>query len=354
MGVAESDIGFNCDEFLATLGGILRPENRLLIVIHNNPDPDAIASACALKYLVEEKFRMAASVAFGGAVGRAENRVMLSRLKIRMKALGRIRASSYDRIAFVDTQPGAGNHAFGAGRKCHIVIDHHPRRRDTRADLVLIRPELGATATILVMLLKSGGLDIPSALATGLSYAISSETQALKREAGRLDLEAYLWVYTRSNIRTLGEIIHPLLRHSYFETLLFALRSALVFRNLVWLCLGDVPQPEIVSEMADFFLRHERIGWVFSTGRFRGSLVISLRCSDRKRNAGKVIQRIVGDSAAAGGHDMSAGGSISLQDLSGEAIALLEERLAAAFARNAGYDNFEWKRLMEQPRENGA
>ncbi|MBN2352160.1 MAG: DHH family phosphoesterase [Spirochaetales bacterium] len=347
MALIESGGAIDCVTVERELDALFKPENRLLIVVHNNPDPDAIASASALKFFLERRYGLEASVAYGGAVGRAENRTMVKRLGIKMKRLARLKLKNYDRLAFVDTQPGAGNHALPPGRKCHLVIDHHPRRRTTRADLVIVQPEIGATATILAVLLKTCGVEIPSALATALSYAISSETQNMKREASRLDIEAYLWVYPQSRIRILGEIIHPRLRHSHYETLLKALKAAEGFRTLICVHLGDVPQPEIVSEMADYFLRHERIGWVLATGRFRGNLVLSLRASSGKKSAGTVIRRIVKDSVNAGGHDLVAGGFIPAGKMRREEIDALERRLTADFASVMGYTQAEWKRLLE-------
>jgi nanoRNase/pAp phosphatase (c-di-AMP/oligoRNAs hydrolase) len=347
MAIFDNEDGLGCDEFVRLCDALFRPESRLLIVIHNNPDPDAIASASALKFFLEARYGLEASVAYGGAVGRAENRTMVNKLKIKMKRLGRLKLKNYDRIAFVDTQPGAGNHALPPGRKCHLVIDHHPRRANTRADIVIVRPEIGATATILIELLKSRGIEPPTVLATALSYALSSETQNMKREASRLDLDAYLWVYTRSNIRILGEIIHPRLHHSYFETLLTALRLAVGFRNLVCIHLRDVPQPEIVSEMADYFLRHERIGWVFVTGRFRGGLVLSLRSAGSTKSAGTVIKKMVKDTTRVGGHDQVAGGYIPIDKLKREEVEALEKELSAEFAAIMGYPEADWKRLME-------
>jgi nanoRNase/pAp phosphatase (c-di-AMP/oligoRNAs hydrolase) len=346
MPIFDSEGGLDCAAVVKEFDGLFKPESRLLIVVHNNPDPDAIASASALKFFLEQRYGLAASIAHGGAVGRAENRTMVNKLKIRMKQLSRLKLKNYDRIAFIDTQPGAGNHSLPPGRKCHLVIDHHPRRRSTRAELVIVKPEIGATATILVELLKSCGAVLPSVLATALSYAISSETQNMKREASRLDLDAYLWVYTQSNIRTLGEIIHPRLRHSYYETLSTALRAAQVFRNLICIHLGEVPQPEIVSEMADYFLRHERIGWVFTTGRFRDGLVLSLRASSGGRSAGPVIREIVKDSTNVGGHDLVAGGYLPLGKLKREDMDARERGLTAEFASIMGYPEAEWKSLL--------
>jgi nanoRNase/pAp phosphatase (c-di-AMP/oligoRNAs hydrolase) len=342
MPIFDSNGCLGCEGIVKEFDTLFKPDNQLLIIIHNNPDPDAIASASALKLFVKQRYGLEATIGYGGAVGRAENRTMVRKLHMHIKQIGRLKLSKYDRLAFVDTQPGAGNHAYPQGRKSHLVIDHHPRRHNTRADVVIVRPDLGATATILVQLLKQCAVEIPTVLATALSYAISSETQNMKREASRLDLDSYLWVYTKSNMRLLGEIIHPRLRHSWFSTLLKALRAAESFRNLVCIHLDDIPQPEIVSEMADYFLRHERMGWVFCSGRFRGNLIVSLRSSNAKKNAGRVIKKIVKNSVNVGGHDMVAGGFIDATKMKKDEIALLRRKLSAEFASIMGYPEAEW------------
>ncbi|HEQ72153.1 MAG TPA: phosphoesterase [Spirochaetia bacterium] len=354
MAANGSDGAFDCQDIIKGFDALFTDDNHLLIVIHNNPDPDAIAAASALKFLVEQRYRAEASITYGGGIGRAENRVMAKKLKIKMKQLARIKISKYDRIAFIDTQPGAANHSLPPGRDVHIIIDHHPRRRDTRANVVVIRPEIGATASILTQILRSCGLELTSVLATALSYAISSETQNMKREASRVDLDAYLWVYMKSNMRALGEIIHPKLHHSHFETLLKALHNALLFRNLICLHLGEIPQPEIVSEMADYFLRRERIGAVFATGRFKDSLIVSLRSANAKYNAGKLIKRIVNNTITVGGHDQVAGGFVPIIKMRKEEVAQLEEKLSASFARSMGYETFEWKKMMEEKKDDGG
>jgi nanoRNase/pAp phosphatase (c-di-AMP/oligoRNAs hydrolase) len=45
-----------------------------LIVTHDNPDPDAIASGWALKCLITEKLGLPAQFVGSGAIVRAENR----------------------------------------------------------------------------------------------------------------------------------------------------------------------------------------------------------------------------------------------------------------------------------------
>ncbi len=337
---------------LEDLDRLFAGQQKLLIIVHDNPDPDAIAAAAALRFLIEKRYGATASIAYGGMIGRAENRAMVSTLKIHMKRINRIRFDSYSRVAVVDTQPGAGNNSLPAAVPCHIVIDHHPRRSELKADLVLVSPEIGATATILVEWLEASQLAITADLATALTYAISSETQDLGREADKRDVQAYLKVFTKSSMRKLAKIFHPSLPRTYFVMVAKALNKAKSFRNLICAHLGEISTPEIVAEMADFLLRHERIGWSLCTGRFGDDLIISLRSSNPNARAGKFVRRLISRRIKAplnkvGGHDMTAGGRISLKDILNDDVIELETMLSQDFAQLKGYKEVDWKPLMD-------
>src|SRR5690606_17456404 len=64
------------DEFL----DVLSDYERLLVVTHDNPDPDAIATGWAVQTLIREKLRRDARLIGGGAIVRAENKHMVELL----------------------------------------------------------------------------------------------------------------------------------------------------------------------------------------------------------------------------------------------------------------------------------
>jgi len=331
---------------LTKLDQILEGCEELLIIVHNNPDPDAIASAMALGYFVEKRYQIRTSIAYGGNIGRSENRSMVNKLKVKMKQIGRIRFAKYDRIALVDTQPGAGNNALPAEIKCHIVIDHHPPPRPINADLIVVKPEIGVCASILIEWLNQSEIEINADLATALSYAIISETQNLGREASQRDIQAYLSVYVKSSIRKLAQIINPKLPHPHFVTLEKTLHKAVTYRNLICAHLGAVPSAEIVAEMADFLLRHQNISWSFCTGRFKKNMFLSLRSSNQKAKAGMLIKHLVDNPKNVGGHGMLAGGYIPLNSNKREELHQLEIQLSHKFTNLMGYHNVDWKPLI--------
>ncbi len=332
---------------LKHLDQVLEEQKNMLIVVHNNPDPDALASAVALRHLAEKRYNVKTSIAYGGLIGRAENRALVKEIKIPLKNINRVRFASYDRIAVVDTQPGAGNNSLPKDVDYHIVIDHHPSRKHPKSVFTVIEPKLGATATILMELLVKSEIALTPNIATALAYAIRSETQDLGREAHERDINAFFKVYSQASVKKFARISTPKLPRSYFKMLARTLNHASSFRHLIIANLGEVEMPEIVAEMADMLLRHERMSWALCTGRYQGELILSLRSSNPGARSAKVIKHLVPERANAGGHDMFAGGKISLENLSEEEISELEDNVSHQFAKYLGFDNADWKPVLE-------
>jgi nanoRNase/pAp phosphatase (c-di-AMP/oligoRNAs hydrolase) len=330
---------------------LLKDKKEFLIIIHNNPDPDALASAFALSYLAQKLNNINTSIAYGGNIGRTENRIMVSQLAIKLKQIGKIKYSKYDLIAMVDTQPNAGNNSFTNENKCHIVIDHHSKRRDTKADLLLIDTGIGATASILVSWLEYSNFIIPVNIATALTYAISSETQNLYREASPFDIAAYLFIYPKASIKKLARILNPGLSRDYYIHLVHALNNAFYYRNIIVSHLYEVPSAEFAAEMADFFIRHRNISWCLCTGYNKDLLYLSVRSTRKNARAGMIIKRLVKDTNNVGGHDHIAGGFLRIKNKNKNEIAELCTKLSRSFVIHicslSDENEIEWKPLID-------
>jgi len=196
---------------LTELANLLRGKTSLLIVLQDNPDPDSIASAVALRRLANSLAAVHCSIAHGGTVGRAENRALVRYLNPNMRFLDEIEFAKFDLTALVDTQPGTGNNSFPDSLIPDVVVDHHPFRRATRcAQFVDIRSSYGATATILLEYLNRAGIRLDVPLATALLYAIRSDTQDLGQEASRADIEAIglLYPLAKAHLLEISSILH--------------------------------------------------------------------------------------------------------------------------------------------------
>lgn len=315
----------------------LKSTKHLVVLTHDNPDPDSVSSAVTLAYLVKNKFKIPTSVKYGGIVGRAENRAMIRVLGLHVSPLSEADFKPGVDFALVDMQPGTGNSSFPKKRKPLIVIDHHILRKTTKADFIDVRMQYGATATILTEYLLESGLEIPIQIATALSYGISSETQDLGREAGEKDIQAYLALFPLSNKKFLATIEHPRLPRDYFITLSRALHHSFIYKNAVATSLGEIKNPDFVAFIADFMLRCERMSWSFCLGRYKEKIIVSIRTTNTKGEAGRFLRRLIGKRGSAGGHGMIAGGQILCATMEHDACTKLEEELIQDFLRQLGY-----------------
>lgn len=306
----------------------LRGRGSVLIVTHDHPDPDSLAAAMALKHLILVKTGQKATVAYGGVVGRGENKVMVEKLEIELLPLKELDIHQYKVVCMVDTQPQAGNNSLPADCKVDLVIDHHPLRASCReCRWVDVRDNYGASATILLEYLLAQGINICTKLATILFYAIKSETQDLGREWSRADRLAYLHLLPLSNNRILFDIIHPEVPREYFAAFSLAIRNARIYGDVLVFNLYEIDNPDIVAEMADFLLRVDQVKIVLGMGYYQNGEVLSFRTLLPDIRAGVVMQEVVAGLGTAGGHGMIAGGQIHSVSKELTAQSDLEETL---------------------------
>ncbi|MBI2071405.1 MAG: DHH family phosphoesterase [Elusimicrobia bacterium] len=309
----------------------------LLVLTHDHPDPDAMASAWALVHLVHERFGLPARIVYGGVIGRMENQMMARILKIPMHRCGPQDLKSRRCVALVDTQPPFANNPLPSKRTAALIVDHHPRHAKTKADIAWIDEKVGATATLLFEALRAAHASIPKNLATALFYGIGSETQHLGRQATDRDIAAYRRLMVLVDMRALSKIQNPSHPSSFFRTLARAVHEAFIIRNVIGVHLGEVATQDIVAHMADFLLTHEKMRWSVVTGRYQGRLYISVRTLDQKAEAGRLLWRLLGGGSRAGGHSMIAGGSIEVgQDAAPEAWRQAEGQLISRFLKRHG------------------
>ena len=298
---------------LSGLKAVLQGKRRLLIVLQDSPDPDALASAAALKVLVNHLASIPGSITHRGEIGRGENRALAQYLRLNMHQCDHIEFDRFDLIAMVDTQPYTGNNGLPEDVLPDIVIDHHPCKRSTyRVPFHDVRGRYGAASTILYEYLQAVEI-VPSApLATALFYGIRSDTQDLGRDCIEADIRAGQALFILANKRALSEIQRGHVQRSYYHFLARALANTQVFKNAAVSSLGDLNHADMISEVADLLLRDDDISAVMCFGFCDAQLCISIRTRDPERRSDQLILRIVSQLGTGGGHPNYAGGQIPL------------------------------------------
>ena len=309
---ARSSLTRNAKKILAFLEEKREKISPLLILTHDYPDPDALASAVALRYLAESGFGIQSRVVYGGIIGRTENRVMVQILKLPVHKLRPVDFKRYVHTVLVDTQPQFENNSFPKNRKATIIIDQHPPLDKPMADLTIVDEECGATCAILAKALLIRGGEIPVRVATALAYGILSDTLNLYRAPDEHVVDTYLDILPFCDMRALAKIQNPKRSKRFFSTLAKGIQNAMILRGLIVSHLGPVENPDLTAQVADFLLTYQGVHFSFCTGRYNGRLQVSLRASKPTLEAGKVLRDIFASRGEAGGHGGIAGGSFEV------------------------------------------
>lgn len=313
---------------------LLAARERVGILVQPDPDPDAIASAYALRALLGRKRTTAPLISFGD-VQRPENQALCYAIGIEVRVITPEEIDEFDGLVLVDVQPNVfGDDAPERLHNIDVVVDHHPERTGYTAAFRDIRTSYGATATIFTQYLRATNTEINPRLATALLYGIKSDTQYLGRETSERDMLSFAYLHQIHSPALLRRIERPALPISGLQALGRALSKSDVRDGIHILVLGRVRE-DVIPQVADMALQAEGAEWAVAVGTVGRNLVFSVRNVGYVRAAGEVVKAVVEGLGVGGGHRSMAKGIIPLK-----AFREVYGRADRAQVRSALYDAF--------------
>ncbi len=286
-------------------------DDRVLIVI--NADPDAIASAMAVKRLLWHKVA-SVTVSNINVIKRQDNLAMIELLNVSMTHVDQIVQKQFSRFVIVDSQPDH-NKAFERFCPFDVVIDHHPITSKLRAPFSDIRPNYGANSSILTEYLRAAGIKPSSKLATGLYHAIKNDTNSFSRPSIAEDIRAFQFLYQHANIHLVSKIEHAGNRPEFLKYFALALNNKKIHGSRIFSHIGPVKNPDVIVIVADFFMRVHSIAWSVVSGICSQQLIVVFRNDGIRKDAGKLARKAFGAYGSAGGHKTMARAEIELINL---------------------------------------
>ena len=287
----------------------LSDADRILILLHNDPDPDAIASGLALRNLLR-RTRQTAIIGCMYGVSRPENLRMLKLLDLQVEVMTAEQIKSFDRICLVDVQP----HYFsGLLPQVDLVIDHHPEQGGYNAVFKDIRPDYGSTSTILTEHLRAVDIDISERTATAMLYAIKSDTLFFNRQANRADLDAFSYLYPLSDATMIRKMEGAEITAERLDFVIKAWQHGRMVEHVFCAFLGEPSRDDFMPYVADFYLQLENVQWSVISGVVNDTFVVSVRNLGYSRNAGDFVRRWFSDIGSAGGHRTMAKAVVPLE-----------------------------------------
>ncbi len=305
---------------IAELQKLLKREDAWCILIM--ADPDALASAMALKRIIRSRVK-SVTIAYVNKISRPDNLAMIRHLRIPTISWRAMFTKKFQRFAMVDSQP---RHCKAFPKvEYSILIDHHRQPDETpQATYQDIRPGYGSVSTMMTEYLYNVGIRPGRLLATALQYGIRTDTGTFGRQCTEVDLRAYQYLgrFADSSVMT------RILRSEYLPQWLPYFSSAI--ENMrscsrgkyVW--LGNIASSDLLVVVADFFLRVHGIRWIAVCGSSAGRLIVVFRGGDGLVDLGAVAAATFEGLGSGGGHTSMARAEMALADVPKESRKNIE------------------------------
>jgi nanoRNase/pAp phosphatase (c-di-AMP/oligoRNAs hydrolase) len=289
-------------------------QNDVLAIIMN-ADPDAMASAMALKRIFWRRARKI-NIYHTNIIKRDDNLAMVKLLKLDQRHIRKMNPEEVTRFALVDSQPSHGE--LLSKYEYDIIIDHHPFIGQSKAMFMDIKEGYGATSTILTEYLRAAGIKPSPRLATALFYGIKTDTDNFVRESTPNDINAFRYLYQFINTNNIKKIESSELTRKTLESYKKAMGSCIFFKDRVLIPMGIVDNPDTLVLIADFFIKMADVTWSVAAGINGKRLIIIFRNAGFRYDAGKLANRLFGEYGSAGGHKSAARAEIPLANIEKE------------------------------------
>ncbi|MBS3733186.1 MAG: DHH family phosphoesterase [Desulfobacterales bacterium] len=283
--------------------------DHVLILI--NADPDAIASAMAFQRVLWRRVTRI-TISNVNTITRPDNMAMIRLLDVTLIHVTKIAPQDYTKVIILDSQPS--HHESFRDFRFNVIIDHH-EPDGTEAPFKDIRPEYGATASIMTEYLKTAKIKPSAKLATALFHGIKTDTNNFERMATNADIRAFQFLFRHANIHLARRIEQVDLRMNFLDWFKLAIEQKIVDSDRIFVHLGSVETPDICVLIADFFMRVNTVTWSIVSGFNNGRLVIILRNDGLRKDAGSVASKQFGNLGTAGGHKSMARAEIPIESL---------------------------------------
>lgn len=312
------------ERFQATIAKL----DSVAVLMHPDPDPDAMGSALAAKTIAEAA-ETETTIYYTGQIRRPENRAFQAIIDVDFERLDHAKDLAGEAVVLVDHNEPRG---FGGatGVEPHAVVDHHPGG-GTGTEFSDVRTDSGACVTIFIEYLRELGWQpydesdnedrpdkpLPSDLTTGLLYGILSDTNYLSSGCSDSEFEAMSYLYHAVDEDMLNRIANPQVDHEVLDVKARAISKRDVRNAFAVSDVGTVSNGDAVAEAAEELLRLEGVTAVVVIADKDGSLEMSGRSNDDRVHMGNALETAVEDipMANAGGHSRMGGGTLSLEHL---------------------------------------
>ncbi|ESS04817.1 MAG: exopolyphosphatase-related protein [uncultured archaeon A07HR67] len=305
---------------------ILADEEEITVLMHPNPDPDAMAAAIGVSSLASQ-LDVDAAIQYPGQIRHQENRAFRTVLDLELDRIDHVSDLVSESVVLVDHNEARG-FAGADGVLPTAVVDHHPG--DGRGEeFTDVRTDYGATASVVAEYFHDiGAVPVPpdkhasetgsdlvlgTRAATGLLYGILTDTKHLTVGASEPDFGSAAYVYPGVDQDQLDRIANPSVDAEVLEVKARAIAGRRIEGSFAVADVGGVNNVDAIPQAADELIQLEGVSAVVVIGERDGTIHISGRSRDDRVHMGNAIDSVVSevDNGNGGGHSRMGGGTIT-------------------------------------------
>ena len=300
---------------------------KLIIVLQDFPDPDAISSAFAYQ-LISAAFDIECDIVYNGKVSHQQNVALVKLLGIELIHFnGTIDLKKYSGAVFVDNQGTTADeivrHLEEAGVPPLVVVDHHELQHRLEPVCQDIRRTFGSTATIFAQYLEQGIVQMDKSrkehvmVATALTHGIITDTNGLTRACAE-DFHAAAFLSQFRDPDLLEQIMNQAHPKQTMEVIHRALEDKVTVEGFSIAGVGYLraEDRDAIAQTADFLITEENIHTAVVYGLVTGAdideaIIGSFRTRKITLDPDEFIKEVFGKDSAGnyyGGGKVSAGG----------------------------------------------
>lgn len=279
---------------------------------HNFPDPDAIASAYGLQYLLSH-FGIASTICFSGRIDRYNTQKMIDLLDVSFVAFEDLPAlSDQDHLIYIDAQYANAN-VQDTPQPCKMhCIDHHPVYEHSDYIFADIRPEYGACCTIIGQYFLENNVPFSAKTATALIYGLKIDTANLSRGVSQADLDIFYQLYTTCNQDLLQSLEHNTLLVEDLAAYGTAIDTLDIRGDYCFADAGSNCQEALIATICDFLVSLATVDMAVVYSVKKDGIKISVRSCSSKYHSGVICNTALDKIGNGGGHHRMAGGFVPI------------------------------------------
>jgi len=260
----------------------------LAIVISDDPSPDSLASALALKKIAEH-FHIGAKIFYRGDI---QNKTLLNLMEEDLSVLQSAADLNDMKLAFVNAVPNQLKHIT---RPPSIIITHYEGdTRDIKAELKDIRSDVETTSSMMIEYLKRLNIAVDKQLAAQLLYAIRDATRGLITNLREFDLKAYLEIFPDADIDLLMRLEHPSVRSETFADLAEAIKNKMLKDTHLVTSIGYAKDPSTLPKVCDYLLDLEGISTVLTFAIGKVSIYVYAKSKNIEVHMRNMLEKVFG------------------------------------------------------------